>query len=492
MDESMSNNPTYFYSALEGPRSFRLLRLAQDTNCLQCMSYTIEEFERGSGHCPSYTALSYAWGNVNTTASITLNGYHASITKNLHEALLHIRRIRPYSLLWVDALCIDQSNSNERGHQVSQMRAIYSDASNVISWLGPGAEGTDRLFVFLRSHHDSCTTKGGNDGNCGFIADRELADALQYLEERPYWHRIWVIQEIVVATSLEVMCGDESVMWSVFIKFWSLVCRDHFKKIPGMNRRLAPFGHSSAIIPLIAWRKTNIDLAHALELTGLSRATDERDKVYALLGLVDCGAGRHIVVDYTISACRIFLTATHAIMDDWNENDTDISKKLKLENLLSRINTESSSRQQLPKFRARSTASQIPECNTIAHLRQRVRFLLRYTARLKFVVPNDGGNCDGETCGSWAAMYKAATIQKYPKPKYQMFGSYGHANQDHAAVNSSVTSERQPKSRREASRTVRSNIRRPDRKKRPAIPDKVSDDAVQGWIQYYQQVNSLH
>ena len=449
----MSKTTYYVYSTLKGPRSFRLLRLAQDADNSQCMSLTIEEFERGSNYCPSYTALSYAWGNVQTTASIALNGHRTSITANLHQALLHLRRIRPHVLLWVDALCIDQSNPNERGHQVSQMRAIYSDASNVISWLGPGTEGTDRLFLFFRDHHYSCITRGGTAEECGFTVDSKLADALRYLEERPYWHRIWVIQEIVVATTLEVMCGDESVMWSIFMKFWPLIFEDHFNKTPGMNRRLGPPAHLSAILSLVAWRRTNINLSHALELTGLSRATDGRDKVYALLGLVDRGAGQHVVVDYTIPACTVFLITTQAIMDDWTENDTDISKKMKLENLLSRINNESSLRQRLPKRRARSTM-----CNTIAHLRERIDFLLLNTGRLRFDIPNRRGKCDGQTCGSWAAMYKAATIQKYPRPTYQIFSSYQNANENTTAADSSLRSKRVSKSRLETSRKMRSNI----------------------------------
>ncbi|KAH4847963.1 hypothetical protein HBI46_091430 [Parastagonospora nodorum] len=482
MDESMSNNPTYFYNALEGPSSFRLLRLAQDTNNLQCMSYTIEEFERGSDHCPSYTALSYAWGNVNTTASITLNGYQVSITENLHEALLHIRRIRPHALLWVDALCIDQSSPNERGHQVSQMRAIYSDASNVISWLGPGTEGTDQLFLFFRNHHYSCITRGGMAEECGFTVDRKLADALRYLEERPYWHRIWVIQEIVVATSLEIMCGDESVMWSIFMKFWPLIFEDHFKKTPGMNRRLGPPAYSSAILSLVAWRRTDIDMSHALELTGLSRATDGRDRVYALLGLVDRGAGQHIVVDYTIPACTVFLTTTQAIIDDWSQSNTDEPRQEKLEYLLSQIKTDPDSRQRWKHSRA-GLPTRMPECT--AHLRQRVRRLLGYTEQVKVDMPNDDGNCDGEICGSWAAMYTAATIQKYANSNYKSFSSYpcNNAIQNAVAVHSSVTLGRQPKSRRESSRKTRSNIQQTERKKRTKGSNQISKDAVEAWIQ---------
>lgn len=366
------------------------------------------------------------------------------------------------------------------------MRAIYGDASNVISWLGPSTEETDRLFIFFRNHHYSCTTHDGTAEECGFTVDPKLADALRYLEEWPYWHRIWVIQEIVVATSLEVMCGDESVMWSIFVKFWPLIFEDHFKKPPGMNRRLGPPAYSSAIISLLAWRRSNIDLSHALELTGLSCATDGRDKVYALLGLVDRGASQHIVVDYTVPACTVFLTTTQAIIDDWSECNTDESKQEKLEYLLSQINTEPSSRQRFKNFCAGPRASPIPECSTIAHLHQQIRFLLGNSKRPEVDLPNNDSNCDGEVCGSWAAMYKAATIQKYSK--HQISSSYKYANQNAA----SVTSGRELKSRRGTSRNIRSNMRRTERIKKSKVSNQVLNDTVQAYMQDLSAWQTLH
>lgn len=142
----------YTYIPLEAAQSFRLLYFAPSLGNSADMHCTLVQFDR-SKYCPSYTALSYAWGDVKITVPITLNGQLAYVTHNLHEALLHLRHVRPYLLLWADALSIDQDNESERGHQVSQMRAIYSEASNVISWLGRGTEGTNTLFGFIRGHH---------------------------------------------------------------------------------------------------------------------------------------------------------------------------------------------------------------------------------------------------------------------------------------------------------------------------------------------------
>jgi hypothetical protein len=402
----------YSYSALDSPHSFRLLHFTQNSEETVQINCAIDVFQRGSDYCPPYTALSYAWGDVQTTVPVTLNGQRAYITENLQQALLHLRHIRPNALLWVDALCINQDDATERGHQVSQMRAIYSDASNVISWLGQGTRETSRLFAFIRKHHYACTIHGEAAEYCEFTADRELADGIRYLEERPYWTRIWIIQEIVVASNLEVMCGDESVSWSIFVKFWPLIFENHFKKTQGMNRRLGPPAHASAILPLISWRRTNIKLSYALELTGLSRASDDRDKVYALLGLVDEGTGQDIVIDYTIPPCRLFMTATQAVIQDWNNADCDMRHRLR--DMLPQLDIQPTSRQRFKKHNTREPISPVPQCYTVHYLRQHVRALLGYSDEIDIVLDVFPGteDCDGETCGSWAAMYKAATIHK--------------------------------------------------------------------------------
>jgi hypothetical protein len=401
---------TYSYSRLKGPHSFRLLRFASDCTNSQHIHCYFEEFNRGSTQCPPYTALSYAWGDVKTTVPITLNGRLSFVTENLREALLHLKRIHPDILLWVDALSINQEDPNERGHQVSQMREIYSEASNVISWVGPGSTETGRLFDFIKRHHDICTTYSEERGSCEFLVDPGLVDAVRYLEERPYWNRIWVIQEMVVATKLELMCGEQYMLWPIFAGFWPLLFESHFKKVPGMNRRLAPPGYASAILPVRLWRRTEISLSYAVELTGRSHATDGKDKVYAILGLVDKGAGRNITVDYTISPCAVYLVATKALIADWNDgNKPGATRRDRLNDLCARINTMVTSR------KTYGTLLTGVACKAIMRMLHHVQFMLCHTRKELNVPISDAeskSNCNGEACGSWAVMWKAATIHR--------------------------------------------------------------------------------
>jgi hypothetical protein len=420
MENPLYGLTTYSYHPLKGPRSFRLLRFISDCTNSHHIHCHFEEFDRGSDQCPQYTALSYAWGDVQTTAPITLNGRLSFVTENLREALVYLKRNCPNILLWVDALSINQEDPNERGHQVSQMRAIYSDASSVISWLGPGSTDTARMFSFIDRHHNSCTNDSEPAGSCNFLFDRVLADAVQYLEGRPYWNRIWVIQEIVVAMKLELMCGDQFISWPIFAAFWDLIFDDHFKKAQGMNRRIAPPIYASAILPVGSWRRTDISLSYAIERTGRSHATDSRDRIYAVLGLVDKGAGQNITVDYKISPCAVYLVATKALIEDWkDDNDPITSRQDRLEDLRARIDTMIIAR--------RNYGSLAPdpfyvECKATMRMLQHVRFLLCHTRKELNVPMSDEevkSNCNGEKCGSWAAMWKAATIHRSFDPRWE-------------------------------------------------------------------------
>ncbi len=104
-------------------------------------------------HPPPFQALSYVWGDPSNKLGILCNGQSFGVTENLHSALLERWRRGIKLLLWLDALCINQSDTNERTHQVRQMRAIYNSAKTVIVWLGQdgpddseGIELIERLY----------------------------------------------------------------------------------------------------------------------------------------------------------------------------------------------------------------------------------------------------------------------------------------------------------------------------------------------------------
>jgi hypothetical protein len=136
LEDILSNcdSTTPLYEKLEKVQQFRLITLlpGRDTDHIECV------LKRHTFHdSPKYEALSYEWGKAGRKPeTIVLNGQQTKITHNLWLALGHLRQTSKRRVLWVDAPCIDQSNNEERSHQVSLMAIIYSGALRVISWLG--------------------------------------------------------------------------------------------------------------------------------------------------------------------------------------------------------------------------------------------------------------------------------------------------------------------------------------------------------------------
>jgi len=98
----------------------------------------------------SYTALSYIWGDPNHRLSIYINGIQVSVTKSLALALQYIRKVDRDQILWVDAVCINQANVNERNSQVRLMGTLYLEAEDVIIWLREADPTTNKLAHFIQ------------------------------------------------------------------------------------------------------------------------------------------------------------------------------------------------------------------------------------------------------------------------------------------------------------------------------------------------------
>lgn len=136
----------YTYEPLNlGRPAIRLLSLHRGgtSSEISCSLFQAELHQRDNAI--SYEALSYTWGSPDMTETIIVDGYHLNVTSHLYIALQHLRYEDEDRILWIDAICIDQGNKKERGHQVEQMGKIYKEADRVIFWLGSGTFETDAL-----------------------------------------------------------------------------------------------------------------------------------------------------------------------------------------------------------------------------------------------------------------------------------------------------------------------------------------------------------
>lgn len=100
---------------------------------------------------PMYKALSYTWGPPNRSQRISMNGKDVHVTPFLEIALRYLRQPTELVTIWIDQLCIHQENREEKNAQVPLMAEIYSRSEQVLVWLGPPADGSDKLMdVFAR------------------------------------------------------------------------------------------------------------------------------------------------------------------------------------------------------------------------------------------------------------------------------------------------------------------------------------------------------
>ena len=180
-----------------------------------------------------YCALSYHWGNPHDTTTIFVNGVETQITKTLAEALRCLAQTNQFNgrfRLWDDALCIDQANHVECSEQVSMMRSFYSSAWSVFGFLGPEANGSGKalhLLTTLAKIYD-------NEEKCERVRENLMQGihnhepgswlALNRLMLRPYWERLWIMQELVLGGYRTVLlCGCEAMSWKVFCRGISVI-----------------------------------------------------------------------------------------------------------------------------------------------------------------------------------------------------------------------------------------------------------------------------
>jgi hypothetical protein len=137
------SSPAFRYPSLpKGFDSLRVLMLLPKETSQEAKGATedhdhivCELFPRTFASKPVYECLSYTWGTQPANKNITVNGQHFLVRENLFNALRQLRRgeARP---LWVDAICINQADIQERNAQVSLMAFIYKRATKVLVWLG--------------------------------------------------------------------------------------------------------------------------------------------------------------------------------------------------------------------------------------------------------------------------------------------------------------------------------------------------------------------
>ncbi|KAL8657884.1 MAG: hypothetical protein Q9226_001481 [Calogaya cf. arnoldii] len=160
----------------------------------------------------TYEALSYSWGSPAQTSSIQCNGHKIPVRMSLYDALIHLRLPDKPRYIWVDALCINQSDNEEKSVQVFRMSSVYYKAVKVIAYLGQTYSCSGSALQLLekadlrKAHANTCRR--------GF---KYLLLSLQLLLKAPWFTRTWVRQEVFMANRLDVQSGFVSLDWERFV-----------------------------------------------------------------------------------------------------------------------------------------------------------------------------------------------------------------------------------------------------------------------------------
>ncbi|KAF4635822.1 hypothetical protein G7Y89_g2268 [Cudoniella acicularis] len=247
---------------------------------------------------PSFYALSYAWVDehlfspteISQNHYIRIDSRDVLIGRNLSAALASWRRHTFKNVpLWVDSVCIDQENITERNEQILRMYSIYEKATLVTIWLGPELHNSSLALNFMSTFTHEAQDL---DWVRRTIRDHTFSSdykAVDHLLRRSWWKRVWVIQEMVAAREILFICGQKIVESEVVVRFFKTLIATHATYAPLLRREESIVFNGDSItlgntfLRSNAWEKPA--LLETLYITGKSLASDNRDKIYAVLGL---------------------------------------------------------------------------------------------------------------------------------------------------------------------------------------------------------------
>ena len=297
-----------------------------------------------------FAALSYEWGDTAATTNIFINGIEFQATKNLAAVLHTLRDMGAFITdsgyyLWVDAVCINQTDAAERTREVARMRYLYSTAASVVTWLGPAKDKSDKAFRLLRvlSRYYGSEVEGTRLRE---MLSSELDPehdvlkagegnwlAVNRLTLRSYWERLWIIQELALGGERTIiLCGQDRIPWQQMcygfgvIHQFLWVVKDQLtkadrQKVDVMDTRTwensGPMHHIWKDLWAASERSDAPDLTRLLEIATYTKCYDPRDRIYGLLGLMDAALADRISSDYTVDAPEVFKRFCLAYMDTY-------------------------------------------------------------------------------------------------------------------------------------------------------------------------------
>ncbi|MCJ1276357.1 hypothetical protein MMC21_004162 [Puttea exsequens] len=282
----------------------------------------------------AYEALSYVWGSKNKTQHIHCKGKPLSITQDLESCLLYLRNETSPTRLWIDQICINQNNIDERSAQVKIMGTIYRSAKRVVAWLGEasalsdlGIQFANELFLALFSYiylYPGIMIVNSDLGKplppTRFHLPQE--DAVEWLAlcdlySRNYFRRLWIVQEALLNDETIAKCGESEFPLSMLIQL-----SDQFRRhqaLAALLHKKSGASDGSVLatkLAIVAKPDFERNFDHLVSLFAAQQVCDPRDYIYGLASLANESHSSHISPNYNKSVAEVFTEFARVMIKD--------------------------------------------------------------------------------------------------------------------------------------------------------------------------------
>lgn len=357
----------HVYKPLQGDRHIRILRIPRqwpvqiygplyglDSSPGSCR---LEHWCLDDPNLPPYECISYTWGRPPWRMEfVEVDGHCKQVNQNVYNILCERRRSFKDRFLWIDSICINQSTDRkgleEKTVQVPLMKDIYSKAQRVVIHLGDLSERSDTASARSITRRLAVSDPRVANELAGLALDAMFGDVVETPEwkdflqllSHPFFGRVWVVQEVAVASSLDMIVGDFYLPWlllngAIRNVFQSGLIQ-HNVRLDSQN--LSPLDNSARFLQMVNFR-TKFHrgiipkLSEVLIETRNFDASVPQDKIFAVIGISDAQNDSRRLIDYTLdlnaAVCRVaeYLIAREQYFDviheagiGWSDEQCDV------------------------------------------------------------------------------------------------------------------------------------------------------------------------
>lgn len=320
----------YTYSPFTTDKSIRLLHVlpGRQAEPLRC-TLTFCSLETSAPNA-QYEAISYWWGeDKRYTQGILIDDRRHYTTKSAEEVLLHIRSIDRVRTIWIDSICINQSNDDERSEQVRMMDVVYGNAEETIVWLEMPVRDDERALDFIEKHEELFEEIATNRlANIDMLLEKHNLTSqltpwidISELTCRNWFRRAWVVQELALSRQVRVNFGYRSISWDVFSAA-ILCCVSPSIDVTNRRTEFSGLVQHGQVRKLSEIREQiqqgrKIDLKTAFNITLSLSASVRHDFIFALLGILRDDQKRKLAqLTYETAIDQVFLKALRIALED--------------------------------------------------------------------------------------------------------------------------------------------------------------------------------